>query len=571
MENKPKAPMPKDPMPKDPRGAREEPDDFWDIDDLIPRRTLPRRSTAPSPVEISLEPVESSPSTAGSRPIPKREAEAPPSEKERSEPVRHYLQPHFAEEEARAKEADEVYSPADSLIETVRIRRRKSGYPYYESFYKDAARLYPVKGEECAQVPFFSYVPQYNQMSRQQLEWYLWWRENFRHGTPINTDYSYLLLYAYEVINLSDRIEPTLARSLLFRLWSSYRETFHQLDGYLPDWIVDLCLLHRLPPPEELDAETLPAIMSHSVLREFYPVSNGEAGYFRALLVFASNYNYRKSKFCTEENRPLFDRVILGAVRAFCESTGKDGKPFHRMGADRSMMTREAFAGALCSSHIKCRISVEYASFSCSHALRFVLTDVIKYTENRIRVYLGVRARLTVYELSVATKRMLDAYLDEALPKKESAPERQEAIPEYEKLYDLPRSDFSPALAERIEAASWDTTKRLLEAFEEEKPEEVPPIPAEPVPLPKEGPAPAEGAAVPYPAILAAYARGDRAAAEALCRAAGLFPDAVADAINAAAVELTGDVFLEETDAGYVLIEDYRETVEALVSRAEGV
>ncbi len=551
------------------REGREELDDFWEIDDLIPRKTLPRRSADPSLVEISLEPPADAPSTTSSRPIPRRDASVV-REKARSETARQSPSSHTPE--AAERETEEMYHPSDSLIDTVRLRRRKGGYRYYEAFARDAARLYPVKGEACAQVPFFSYVPQYSQMSRRQLEWYLWWRENFRHEVYLNTDYSYLLLYAYEVINLSDRIDPSLARGLLFRLWRSYREIFHQLDGYLPDWICDLCLLYRLPPPPELDGEWLPVIMSHCTLKEFYPVTNGCAGYFQALLIFASNYNYRKSKFCTEENRPLFDRVIMGAVRSFCERNEGEGVPFGRVGSDRSRMTREAFSGALCAYHIKCRLDLEYTSFSYSHELKFVLTDVIKYTENRIRASLGIRARLTVYGLSAESRRELDVYLDGVLPRRRPETERTAAVPEYEALYDLPKRDFSAQLAEKIEEASWDTTKRLLEAFEEDAEEEAEPQPLPPPVLPSapEVPDSQREGGFPHAAILSAYARGARAEAEALCRTAGLFPDAVVDSINEASIALIGDVCLEETDLGYTLIEDYRAAVEAYLAQSEG-
>ena len=103
---------------------------------------------------------------------------------------------------AESFEAEESYSPKDSLIHKVILKKQKCTYRYYGEFMDDARRLNSLCGKECAYVPFFSYAPQYNQLSSEQLEYYLWFRENARRGIFIKTDYSYVLLYIYELINL---------------------------------------------------------------------------------------------------------------------------------------------------------------------------------------------------------------------------------------------------------------------------------------------------------------------------------------------------------------------------------
>ena len=75
-----------------------------------------------------------------------------------------FIPPHTAEEQSNAPAPDEDYIPENALIHKVRIYRWKSDYRYYESFVRDAVRLYAIKGVECPRVSFFSYVPQYSQM-----------------------------------------------------------------------------------------------------------------------------------------------------------------------------------------------------------------------------------------------------------------------------------------------------------------------------------------------------------------------------------------------------------------------
>ena len=543
---------------KDPRD--EELDRIWDIDALLPtiKTVYPNANT--DTAELILEPKK--PSTASVRDL-----SIPP----KKEPERHFIPPHTAAEE-RALQPDEEYVPENALIRRVRLYRWKSNYHYYEDFVRDAVRLYPIHGEACPRVPFFSYVPQYSQMSRSQLEWYLWWREQVRRGEYPETDYSYVLLYAYEMINLAGKLEPLTARNALCGIWEHYRDTFHQLDSYLPEWICDVSLIHRLPPPVWENAKLLSAAMERCRLREFYVTCGGEEGYARALLAFCSNYDYHKSKFCTKENKPLFDRAVLGVLCYVTEQTGEEGKLFSKAGLEDSKMLRDAYTGALCSYRNKRKIEVEYCSFSRSHELRFLVTDLVKYTENRLRGALGIRSRLTVYALPKAVKDLADHVLRSLLPAVEATTvKKKEDTARYEALYDLPRQPLSFAAAAEIEKTSWQTTERLVEAFEEpmETGETIDPVPAPApaiVPLPTEEPSTAaDGGFAPYLDFIRATLTANAAEQKQIAAALGKPIDVIADEINELAADAFGDVLLEDEGNAYVVLEDYRDVAETLL------
>ncbi len=525
-------------------------DAFWDIDALIPKKKVPYHTCDTSAAEIVLEPMQPTNETE------RREERIPPAE----EPRRHFIPPHTAAELTPAP-PDLEYIPENPLVRRVRLYRWRSDYRYYESFVRDAVRLYAVKGGVCARVPFFSYVPQYSQMSRPQLEWYLYWRDRLRHGEMLDTDYSYLLLYVYEIINLSDRIKPETAQDALCKVWVHYRTLYHQLDSYLPEWICDHCLIHQLPPPEICTGELLPAVMQHCVLKEFYVPGGREAGYVQALLAFCSNYDHRKSKFCTEENRTLFDTAVIGGLREVIRSMSTDGRLFSSAGMDDSKLMRDAYTGALCSYRIKRKIEVEYCSFSRSHELRYLITDVVKYTENRIRAVLGVRSRLSVYALPTAVREVLDRFLDATLPARKTVPKtEQEAPAEYEKFYDLPNTELSITGAAEIERASWETTQRLVEAFEEPEPP-IPSMPQISKSVPESAPN-TDDPLAPYRRFLRAALDGEWEAQVHFAQQAGKPIEVVADDINALAADLFGDILLEETENGFAVIEDYRELIE---------
>ena len=97
-----------------------------------------------------------------------------------------------------------VYEPDSSIIKRVSVSKWQTRYNFYEKFASDAARLWNRTSGECDNVPFFSYIPQYNQLSYTQLKWYLCWREKVRNGVYPRCDYSYILLFIYEILNCPD-------------------------------------------------------------------------------------------------------------------------------------------------------------------------------------------------------------------------------------------------------------------------------------------------------------------------------------------------------------------------------
>lgn len=547
---------------RDRMNGRDEMDDFWDIDALIPQRRLPHTSADTSTAEIVVEPRKG-------------------NDTQRTEDfsARRYIPPHNAEE-AKVREAEDEYTPAGSLIKRVRVFRPKSNYQSNEAFLRDARRLQNVKGRECPHVTFFSYVPQYAQMERAQLEWYLWWRENFQNGVSLSTDYSYLLLYAYEMINLAKELGAENAQRELARLWSEYREIFHQLDLVLPEWICDLSLIYHLAPPDVFQGNMLYAAMSRCVLKEFYISAAGEDGLLRGLLLFCSNYDYQKSKFYTKETKHLFDRMILGAARYALEHMSEDGTLLNVKGMDTSRMVRDSYNGALCAYQNRRQIAIEYNAFTRSNDLCYLITDIVKYTENQIRASLGIRARLSIYALPAKIRADITAYLAGKLPQRPQKSNRNgEEDPSYAHLYDLPKHAFSRELAHSIERESWNTTERLVEAFEEasatESAQGKTTDTTEVHERLQEGRALEDAVTateeefltalkkyLPFlSAVLRRDVRGQRKCSEAL----HLTPELAADKVNEIAAEHMGDILLEEAENGYSVIEDYMDTVKDLL------
>ena len=561
-------------------GREKELNDFWDISALIPpkKKAISRPSAEIHLAEITSErcehTAESSQQTRlTQRPAPsaaseaKSTSESKQADKEQGTVITRYIPPHSDRPLQAPITPDEEYVPESAMLHRVRIYRWKTTYQYYEDFCKHATALYSRRGEPCQPVAFFSYVPQYAQMNRAQLNWYLYWRDGVRRGEIMPTDYSYILLYVFEIINLADTVDVRAGQQQLCALRAAFRGTYPRLGHLLDEWICDYSLIHHLPPPETEDL----SLLGDCTLKEFYvPNTDASHRYASALIAFGSNYMYTKSKFAVGENRALYDKHMPGALCACIADRGEVGARMAGAGLEESRLIRDAYTGALCSHRVKRRIEIDYCSFARSHELRILVTDIMKYTENRLRAYLGVKSRLGLYALPQTFRDCIDRYMQGALPQK-IRPASNEPRQEYEAMYDVPRTALDIHLAAQIEASSWNTTERLISAFGEE---------SEPLEILCEQPAPEEqphdqisvscepnvaeetddlnGKLSEYRGFINFALRNDVAGQRAYAREHGEMLDSIADRINEIAADVIGDILLEEDEnGGYRVLEDY--------------
>ena len=529
-------------------------DNFWDIESLVPAyKEVKKRNNVSfdtNTVGVSVE----------SQSAKNRETvKSSPLSAEKSDTViTRFIPPHSASEIIDRRPPDLEYSQPDSLIRKVKVYNWQNKYGATDRFTEDAVRLFKVYGEVCPRVPFFAYSPQYSQMNKVQLNWYLWWRDNFRRGEILDTDYSYVLLYAYELINLSDRLDKNYCLDKLCRLWIAYGEKYEFINRYLCEWVCDFCLIHQMTPPIDKIKVMYPYILKNALLKEFYVYGDFRGSGIGAdtLIAMCSSYDYTKSRYATPERLPTMEAYMNGALNRVIESKSAGGSPLSGFGFSDSSVTRTSYTGAFCTSKVKKRIEVDYCSFSRSHELRYLVADVLRYTENKLRAAWGIRSRLSIYALPTNVRNCIDGYFSENPVRRREDTDRngRKIVNEYDKLYDAPSTPFSADNAEKIEKSSWDTTRILVEAFEEEKKEE--PIHFEDKKEPEQSDL--KAALGEKYEFLVAVLNGDKNKQKEITA----IPDAMVDEINEIAADILGDIIIEEDDeGGYRVIEEYREVV----------
>lgn len=547
---------------KDPRGDRSSLDSFWDLSDLVPSARHPAKRAA------FADPV--TPQTVDATPAPT----TPRAPEERRLP--------FA---PSATEQISEYRPEDNcLIETVRIHARRENYPFYGRFRRDAERYLPMKGRECPYVPFFSYIPQYSQLKTDQLAYYLYFRDCVNRGEYPRADESYFYLYVYEIINLPDKIPPVEGVLRLARVWGAYRGAFPRVDKYMAEWLCDYCLVHGLPSPEAVLRPFRAKILPHATLREFYLGEMGKMtlGGVDTALAFFSDYRFRDSRYAQGDGAAAFERDILSALAPVLSSVFSDRERL-LAGAKPTTFTRDAFCGSLCAHQVRSRIEVTYYAIPDAAPLRALLTNAVKYAENRIRIRMSVKSRLAVRELAPEYRRMIDEYfLTGAGQRKENG--------RTSPAFAAPLSfAVDPRAAAAIESDSWETTRRLVleepldtpaaepRTFSAPTPEKAPTPPSA---LPEEtekteiyfaadfemaqetkknGSAALSAAATEY---LCHLLGGDLPAARRAAAASGRMEEELAEEINEYSMNELGDIAIEMGVDGYAIIPDYLDEVQ---------
>ncbi|MBE6631672.1 MAG: hypothetical protein E7623_03110 [Ruminococcaceae bacterium] len=506
-------------------------DDFWDLNDIIPKQ----RSKTSFSANYDTEAI----TVSSIYPHDKKKYIS--SEK-------------ISKQESYAvRNESYTYTPKNALINKVTISDWPKKYYFYEKFRADAQKYFLYEREECAETSFFSYIPQYSDMNSQQFSYYLWWRKNVRKENYLNASYSYILLYIYEILNLPDRIQPEDALNSLCNIWMHYRKSYPHLDRYLSEWICDFCLINKLDAPTAAIGSVLNDILKFSTLKEFYTDTDDNNMPAATACIFCSNYEWTKCKDITEENYSYYELHIKNAVHAFLEAIKEKGESLGTVKTVTSVI-RDAYSGSLCAYDIKKQISIEYMSFSRSGAFRQTITDIIKYTINAVRGSLGVRNRFGVKSLSEETKGILEQYFASAranglmYTRKKAQSNVQEETNNYEAYYEPQVTEFSTELARKVESSAWEMTDILVHDYE----------------MPFEEDIKADTASEKSNIIkqgLSLVICGNLSAFNALAKANNMLSDALIEKINEAAYERIGDVVVDNSEEGYLIVKDYMEEI----------
>jgi hypothetical protein len=510
-------------------------DDFWNIEKLVPKK-----KTSASPFSTKEKTVEYTVSG---------------NEEKKSEENKLTLIPQAEKAETR------TYAYNYGFVKNVTISSFNDRFDFYGSFRKAALVYYDFKTAKCDFEPFFSYMPQYSQLNSKQKSFYFYWRDSVRRENYIRTDYSYLYLYVYEILNLPDKIPPERGLELLIALWRAYRAELPNIDVYMSLVVQDYCLIYNLICPIEKISDFIFDIVSSSEFKEFYLADSrymGASG-VDVMLAYLSDYDWRRGKYAGGDTKEVYSKHLLSAMGALINRLWDSGEIFNSENGT-AHIKRKAFRNSLCTHSVKCQLDIEYILASASGAIRGSVTAALRYTENRLRALIGTKSRLAVKGLPDAYKAVIDEYFD-GLFAKVNKTRIAESQPEYEKLYDAEDSEMSLDGADEIERSSWSTTARLVSEEEEVTAQPEPEVSIERAEAIAQSDSDTYGLTAGEMSFIGAILSGDSRKMLSLAKELRDDLTAIAERINEAFADGFGDVIIEGESPDYNIIEDYKEDI----------
>lgn len=523
---------------------KDEADDFWDVSKLVPKKSgyVSRFSTSQKIVDVTVD------------------ADEPRDKHSDGRKLDFSAYRVQTGDASGAKERS--YSPEWSkLIKRVTIKPSIDRFDFYDTFRKAALIYFDYKCPKCEFVPFYSYMPQYIQMTPEQKRYYFYWRDEVRRGRYIKVDYSYIYLYVYEILNLPEKISSSEGIKLLCSVWRAYRGELPMLDNKFSLWVQDYCLIYGLNCPIEEIKDFLIDVINASSFKEFYlsDVGRGE-NCASSMIAYLSDYDWRRGRCAGGKNAEAYRMHIEGAMGGIFTSLFEGNAPTD---GEIAKITRGAFQGCLCTHSVKSNLDIEYYSIASSPKLRADVTAALKYVENKLRACLGVKSRLMVKDLPDEFKDIIDKYFEVEFRRRKREKERANA-PEYERLYISETTDASFEDAIEIEKASWKTTAKLIEGLEEQESDDEL-QPDEIIERTDSADTAADeryGLGAVEIAFLDATLRLDAEAQKTVLAEASYDANFVAERINEAFADNFGDVILEDDgNGGFKVIDDYYEEI----------
>jgi len=567
--------------------------DFWDLG--TPKQRIYKKPDfdghSVSTTPIDREDISSRECFSAEKIPPRSQVSSQPTERRftssyrRNPAVNRFFGNNSAGNSPRTSKILHSYEPGGVLLHKITVRSWETENEFYGRFISDATSSHKAHSKfdpdlHIRPVPYQSYVPQYSHMNSSQVDYYRWLRENIRLGRYPDCDPAYLQLYIYEIFNLPELIPPAEGVELLASIWLNYRSRHGRLDGYLCEWFADYCLTNCCSLPKEL-LPILDVIAPKAQFKEFYidpiitaAVRDGDADSIislgKTVIEVSSDYDYKSARYYPD-NKEAYDTHIPKAVGEAVKSLIEESaEPF---ALDRLYkMTRDSFNGAVVAGGIKKRVDIEFSSFTRRADVRDAITALVKYSENKVRILLGIKSKLRLDGLPGTSESVIDRYFAPILPRETGVKKEDEFMPrDYLKLYESEDYGFEFGKAAEIERQSWVNTERLtgeeyVDKAEEYQPEVEVSLDGEITfefayteETQEQEPPKAENSDCGIRDALAAALDGGF---RNYCRANSLYDGEVADRINTLFLDIIGDVVLEDCGNGYEIIEDYREDAE---------
>lgn len=459
-------------------------------------------------------------------------------------------------------------------------------------------------------------TPMYAAMSVSQLRTYLTWRTDARRGIYRQTDKSYVILYAYELLNKIGVLSSADAFGRLLDLWNGCGFAGY-LNDLMPRWLKDFYAYNNIsdvyPNINEYlkpEKKTAAEIAAEEIL---------EKNYREKLDYLAENsaYDIKKSSFFTEETAKLLSGACEAVLKALDKYFSEKDIDFNALlcGQLKKDFSWKPFDGALVNTDRTDGFHAVRISAAENYCIkrgepvfeRFTLMPqrgfigyILKSVEARLRADTGYKRKIVPSEnmlvndlknrekiLSAATDSRFGAVIAGAVDEycrkngiftQKKSPKISEEFVQYAKkdisidlsklekirekseetakkliVEDAPDEDFVEMASARISDEEFDERISEYSALSEAADNET----AQDLPddIPDEWRKFFASLSYDERSLLAAMSDGE--SADAFCRAKGLLPETVFESVNGKAMEFVLDIVIDNGE----IIPDYLDII----------
>lgn len=318
-------------------------------------------------------------------------------------------------EESADQEPDEVFDISSVTESTPQVKVEVNvALSPEERFFAQMLEYADVQGEPAVYAPFSERWPTYETMDEDQRAWYFYWRSLVRQGEYPETDLAYIYVLIYEILSDMGWTTAKEGYLLLLGLWTHYRWQHRRLDLYLPEWLLDFALSHKLPfvfPPEEDMARYFPSVKIDALIAVYKRKRPLRLPF--TLIKALSDYDITTSRFY-EGNEATVKAAVPQVIAALDAALRKEkGRGIlTAYGPQKSVKeSYNLFQGAVCPRENEA-VFMTVKPYSTHARLRKYLGDILRFVDNSLRRITGFRGRLSGDVPKAQTAALIAAFLE---------------------------------------------------------------------------------------------------------------------------------------------------------------
>ncbi len=311
--------------------------------------------------------------------------------------------------------------------------------------------------------PFTAYSHDYRALSSTQHKWYFFWRNQVRQHQYPATDLAYIFIHAVELVHLIGVTDAKDAYSQLRSLWLNYREEHPQTEQHLLGWMISFANVYNCgTTPQEIltqpEAYKYAVKSAPDILLASYLENESLQDANLELLARFVDHDIQRSSFYTagyEELMQLTIPKVLNVVNQRIEH--QSSKSLFALVETPTLVVevKDCWRASRTFRQWPTRIHFSHIPAYSQHLkLRIILTNIVKYSENKLRKSENYRGRLRVGEVNKQLITLIDQLFEseiQATPSLRPSPKIEIDLMRVEKLrtesdevLDMLQTDIEP-------------------------------------------------------------------------------------------------------------------------------